>query len=230
MKKLLFAALLFLQPAPAADPAGGVVLFDGTSLEGWEFEEGGWAIEEDGSLTCRMKDFEADDGSVTPRGMGYIWTKQEYGDFELTLSYKLSEAANTGVFYRAETSDPIHRGSEVQLVDNAGFQKEHGEKDERKLNGSFYDGKGPEADPANPVGQWNALILKCEGPRVTCHINGVRVFDVDVDDWTEVGKNPDGTTNKFKVAIRDKPRKGRIGLQNHGQVVWFKDIRVKSLD
>jgi hypothetical protein len=57
----------------------------------------------------------------------------------------------------------------------------------------------------------------------------VKTFDVDVNDWTEVGKNPDGTTNKFKKAIKDKPRSGFIGLQNHGQVVWFKNVKIRRL-
>jgi hypothetical protein len=73
------------------------------------------------------------------------------------------------------------------------------------------------------------FVLRCEGGRQTCHLNGVLVFDVDVNDWPVAGKNPDGTPNKIKVAIKDKPRIGRIGLQNHGQVVWFNDIRGKSL-
>jgi len=225
---LLLAALVsFTLPALAADE---VVLFDGKSLDAWEFAEGAWEIEEDSSLVCRMKDFEADDGTITKRGMGYIWTKADYGDFELSLSYKLSEGANSGVFYRSEKADPVHRGFEVQLMDDAGFQKTHGTLDARKLNGSFYEGKAPEADPAKPVGEWNTYTLRCEGTRMICAINGVQVFDVDVNDWPEAGKNPDGTPNKFKVAIKDKPRSGRIGLQNHGQVVWFKDIRVKPLN
>ena len=114
-------------------------------------------------------------------------------------------------------------------MDNVGFQKTHGKKEPRKLNGSFYEGKGPSAHPANPVGEWDRLILKAVGPRITCHINGVEVFDVDVNDWPEVGKNPDGTPNKFKVAIKDKPRSGYIGFQNHGQVVWFRDIKITDL-
>jgi len=226
---LLLAALLFSLSLPAT-AADETVLFDGSNLDAWEFAEGAWEIEEDGSLVCRMKGFEADDGTITKRGMGYIWTKADYGDFELSLSYKLSEGANSGVFYRSEKADPVHRGFEVQLMDDAGFQKTHGTLDARKLNGSFYEGKAPEADPAKPVGEWNTFTLKCEGTRMTCAINGVQVFDVDVNDWPEAGKNPDGTPNKFKVAIKDKPRSGRIGLQNHGQVVWFKDIRVKPLN
>ncbi|MEM9018019.1 MAG: family 16 glycoside hydrolase, partial [Verrucomicrobiota bacterium] len=67
-------------------------------------------------------------------------------------------------------------------------------------------------------------------PKVQCWINGTEVFNVDLDDWPEVGKNPDGTPNKFKVAIKDKPRRGFIGFQNHGQVIWFRNIAVKKLD
>ncbi len=228
-RSLFLSALLCLPAAPlVAGPE--TVLFDGTSLTAWEFAPGAWEIEEDGSLVCRMESSEGDDGTVKTRSMGYIWTKADYGDFELSLSYKLSKAANSGVFYRSDKGDPVHRGFEVQLMDDAGYQEAHGKLDGRKLNGSFYEGRAPEADPAKPVGQWNTLVLKCAGPRMTCHINGVRVFDVDVEDWPEAGKNPDGTTNKFKVAIRDKPRTGRIGLQNHGQAVWFRDIRVRSLE
>ena len=226
---LLLAALLFSLSLPAT-AADETVLFDGSNLDAWELAEGAWEIEEDGSLVCRMKEFEADDGTITKRGMGYIWTKADYGDFELSLSYKLSEGANSGVFYRSEKADPVHRGFEVQLMDDAGYQKAHGLLDARKRNGSFYEGKAPEADPAKPVGEWNTFTLKCEGTRMICAINGVQVFDVDVNDWPEAGKNPDGSPNKFKIAIKDKPRTGRIGLQNHGQVVWFKDIRVKQLN
>lgn len=234
MKTILFALLLLVSHPPlvrAVDPDPGVtVLFDGKSLDAWEFAPGAWEIEEDGSLVCRMETSEGDDGTVKTRSMGYIWTKADYGDFELSLSYKISEGANSGVFYRAEKSDPVHRGFEVQLMDDEGYQKTHGTLDAKKRNGSFYEGKAPEADAAKPVGEWNTLVLRCEGTRQTCHLNGVKVFDVDVNDWPEAGKNPDGTANKFKVAIKDKPRQGRIGLQNHGQVVWFKEIRVKPLE
>jgi hypothetical protein len=108
---LLLAALVsFTLPALAADE---VVLFDGKSLDAWEFAEGAWEIEEESSLVCRMKAFEADDGSITKRGMGYIWTKADYGDFELSLSYKLSEGANSGVFYSAS---PCGRASQQHAL------------------------------------------------------------------------------------------------------------------
>lgn len=231
MKYFLIAVFASLGFVFAADSEKEkVVLFDGENLDAWDYPEGSWEIAEDGSLTCNMQEVTTKSGETKTRGMGDIWTKKEYGDFELTLSYKLSEGANSGVFYRADKDDHVHRGFEVQLMDNEGFQKTHGEKEPRKLNGSFYDAKRPAAYPANPVGEWDTLTLKCVGPRVTCSINGVETFDVDVNDWPEVGKNPDGTSNKFKVAIKDKPRRGYIGLQNHGQYVWFKDVAIRALD
>ena len=73
----------------------------------------------------------------TVRGKGYIWSKAEYENFDLTLSYKLSEGANSGVFYRVnDKNNPVQDGLEVQLMDNEGFQKTHGKKDAKKLNGS----------------------------------------------------------------------------------------------
>ena len=55
--------------------------------------------------------------------MGYLWTKQEFEDFELHLEYKLSEGANSGIFYRSDPQDPVQKGFEIQLMDNTGFQK-----------------------------------------------------------------------------------------------------------
>jgi len=211
----------------AAEPE---VLFDGKGLGEWDFVEGGWEIESDGSMACRMKEVKDKKGKTVARAMGYAWSKKTYGDFELTLSYKLSEGANSGVFYRADPKNPVQEGLEIQLMDNVGFQKTHGKKDARKLNGSFYDAKAPEKDAAKPVGEWNTLKLVCKGAKIELHINGIRSFAVNADDWITPGKNPDGTTNKFKKAIKGFPRSGHIGLQNHGQEVWFKDIKIKALE
>ncbi len=221
--------ILACTAAPDGDGDGDEILFDGKKLEAWSFRDGAWAIDGEGAMTCRMEKVKDKKGNLRTRGMGYAWSKKTYGDFELTLSYKLSHGANSGVFYRADPKNPVQGGFEIQLMDNEGFQKTHGKKDAKKLNGSFYDGKAPSSDPSNPVGQWNRLKLTCRGPKVTLAINGVSVFAVNVDDWKTPGKNPDGTGNKFKKALKDFPRHGHIGLQNHGQPVWFKDIRIKPL-
>ncbi len=212
-------------PSQAAE-----VLFDGKNMDKFEFAPKSWEIEKDGSMVCRMQESKDKKGKVRVRGMGYIWTKREYADFELTLSYKLSPGANSGVFYRTDKNNPVQGGFELQLMDNEGFQKKANRVlPARKLNGSFYDGVAPAKDFSKPVGQWNKLVLRCEGSVVTCHINEGKCFQVNLDDWDTPGKNPDGSENKFKSALKDLPRKGRIGFQNHGQVVWFKEISLRPL-
>ncbi len=224
----LFAVSQVIAVAPAS---GGepVTLFDGSNTDNWEFSKGAWVIEDDGTLSCRMEEVKQKNGTSRKKGMGYIWTQKDYENFELTLSYKLSEGCNSGVFFRTDPSNPVQAGFEIQLLDDEGFQKSHGKKHPKNLNGSFYDARGPMSDPAKPFGQWNHLKLTCNGPQVRVEINGELVNDVNVDDWKTPMKNPDGTANKFKTALKELPRTGRIGFQNHGQVVWFKNVTIREL-
>ena len=144
--------------------------------------------------------------------------------------YKLSPGANSGIFYRSDKDNPVNGGFEIQLMDNEGFQKKSGRVlPARKLNASFYDGVAPKGDYSKPVGQWNHSRLVCKGPEVAFHLNGKLAFKINLNDWKEAGKNPDGSSNKFKKALKDLPRKGKIGFQNHGQVVWFKNIKIREL-
>jgi len=206
------------------------VLFDGKSLEAFEYAPKSWEIEKDGSVVCRMEKTKDKKGKERIRGMGYLWTKEEFSDFELTLEYKLSPGANSGIFYRSDKDNPVNGGFEIQLMDNEGFQKKSGRVlPARKLNASFYDGVAPKGDYSKPVGQWNHSRLVCKGPEVSFHLNGKLAFKINLNDWKEAGKNPDGSSNKFKKALKDLPRKGKIGFQNHGQVVWFKNIKIREL-
>lgn len=206
------------------------ILFNGTSLNAFELGPGSWEIEKDGSVVCRMQKTKDKKGKERIRGMGYLWTKEEFSDFELSLEYKLSAGANSGIFYRSDKNNPVNGGFEIQLMDNEGFQKKANKVlPPRKLNASFYDGVAPKGDFSKPVGQWNHSRLVCKGPEVSFHLNGKVAFKINLDDWKQAGKNPDGSVNKFKVALKDLPREGRIGFQNHGQVVWFRKITIKSL-
>lgn len=227
MKHLLtFAtALLFTTSAFSDDYKP---LFTGKDLQEWEFREGGWVIEDD-AMTCRMEEVKQKNGKVRKRGMGYIWTRDNYENFVLKLSYKLSEGANSGVFYRTDPENPVQGGFEVQLLDNKGFQKAKGKKDGKNLNGAFYDCKAADSDPVKPVGQWNTMTLTCNGPIIQLDINGKRINEINIDQWDTAGKNPDGSSNKFRTALKDLPRTGRIGFQNHGQVVWIKDVSIRPL-
>lgn len=206
------------------------ILFSGLNLKAFEFRPYSWEIETDGSLVCRMEMIKDKKGVGRLRGMGYIWTKNDFADFELSLEYKLTEGANSGIFYRSDKNDPVQNGFEIQLMDNIGFQKKAKKVlPSRKLNASFYDGMAPKGDFSKTVGQWNHAKLICNGPQVSFFLNGKLAFLVNLDEWKEPGKNPDGSTNKFKKPLKDIPRIGRIGFQNHGQVVWFRKINIREL-
>ncbi len=227
--KPAFTFFVFLSAVATLHAAPAEILFDGSNLNAFEYREGGWVIE-DGAMTCRMEETKDKKGRKRVSGMGYIWTKKDYSDFELAFSYRLSEAANSGVFYRTDKDNPVQGGFEIQLMDDAGYAKKLGhEMDGRKRNGSFYEGKAPSSYPAKAPGEWNTMVLTCKGPSIKVRINGVEVIDVNVDDWNTAGKNPDGSVNKFKTALKDLPRTGKIGFQNHGQVVWFKDVTIRNL-
>ena len=221
--------LILLLPVSLLANAGETVLFDGKNLDSWTYEPGGWVIESDGSMVCQVESVKAKDGTIRHRGKGYIWTKKTYQDFELSLSYKLTEAANSGVFFRTDRNNPVQGGFEIQLLDNEGFQKVKGAKDTKNLNGAFYDCQAALADPAKGVGTWNRFTLRCKGSIIEYSINGVKVNRIDIDRWDMPNKNPDGSSNKFKTALKDLPRKGHIGFQNHGNVVWFKDVTISEI-
>lgn len=231
MKRLTGVALLsllgFAMSTVADEPR---VLFDGTNTDAWEFREGSWSIDDSGSLRCHMEEVRQKNGNTRTRGMGYIWTREPFDDFELSLSYKLSEAANGGVFFRTDPTNPVQGGFEIQLMDDEGIRRSRGELEAKKLNGSLYDCQAASRNPGKPAGQWNDLKLTCRGPMIRLEINGETVNEANVDRWDTPMQNPDGSKNKFKTALKDLPRSGRIGFQNHGQVVWFKDIKIRELD
>lgn len=233
MKFLAYStAIVFVAMAvdfPTANAQPPLSLFNGESLEQWEFAEGGWMVDEDGSLTCRMDKVKQKNGTVKVRSKGYIWTKQDYDNFELTLSYKLSATANTGIFFRTDQTNPVQGGFEIQLLDNEGFQKLKGKKDPKNLNGALYDCQAASSDVQKAIGEWNQLKLTCKGSIVELQINGVAVNKADIDQWDTPNRNPDGSPNKFKTALNNLPANGKIGLQNHGNVVWFKDITIRPL-
>ena len=207
-----------------------VWLFSGSNLNSFELRPGSWEIEKDGSLVCRMETIKDGKGKERIRGMGYLWTKEKFGDFSLSLEYKLSEGANSGIFYRTDKDNPVQGGLEIQLMDNEGFQKKANKVlPPKKLNASFYDGAAPKGDFSKPLGQWNQAELTCIGSKVSFFLNGKEAFSINLNDWKEAGKNPDGSTNKFKTALKDLPRTGRIGFQNHGQVVWYRNISINEL-
>jgi hypothetical protein len=179
-------------------------------LSNCEFSPGTWAVE---------------DGVLTRKGGGSIWTKAQYGDFILDLEFKVDKETNSGVFFRtADIEDPVQTGIEVQIYDSQGK-----EKATKYDCGAIYDIQEPSVNTAKPAGEWNRMTIMAKGSKISVVMNDEQIIDIDLDNWTEPNKNPDGTKNKFNTAYKDSARVGAFGFQDHGKPVWYRNIRVKKL-
>lgn len=213
------AALIFLAGPLATGHAaerekGYVPLFEGKTLAGWhETGTKGWTVR-DGAIVAPGK------------GGGWLRSDNEYGDFILRLEYNIGKRGNSGVFVRAGTQGRTSRtGFEVQIMDDAG------RKPTRHSTGSLYDMVPPTKNAAKPAGEWNAYEITARGSRVQIRLNGELVQDIHTDDpalnaaIAEQHKNQSG----FPL-LKDRRRRGYIGLQNHGDPVQFRNIRIMALN
>ncbi|MHC4912110.1 MAG: family 16 glycoside hydrolase [Planctomycetota bacterium] len=175
------------------------------------YKKGSWAME---------------DGVLVRKGGGDIWTKEAFGDFILDLEFKTAKKANSGVFVRTgDIADFVQTGIEVQILDYAGNDSAKS----RGACGAIYHCLAPKKDVVKKTGEWNRYTITCKANRIHVVLNGEQIIDMDLDLWTEAHKNPDGTKNKFRTAFKDMPREGHIGLQDHGDPVWFRNIKIKPL-
>jgi type 1 glutamine amidotransferase len=201
------------QTAPAESEEDWTVLFDGTNLDAWQRADGGapgagWKIE-DGALVRADK-------------AGDLWTKSRWGDFVLDLEFKTH--GNSGIFVRTDNpKDCVQTGIEVQVLDSWGKQTP-----DKHDCGAIYDCLAPSKTVVRE-NEWNRVAITCQGSHITVAMNGETITDMDLDQWTEPGKNPDGSKNKFKKALKDFKREGHIGLQDHGAYVAYRNIRVRPL-
>lgn len=199
---------------PAKDGKNGwLPLFD--PLHGWTATGNpeAWTVD-DGAIVCLAK-----------KG-GYLRTLEPYGDFVLSVDYKIEKGTNSGIFFRwSNLKDPVHTGIEMQVIDSHG-KATPGKHDD----GAIYDLVPPARNVTRPAGEWNTAVITCRGNLIMIELNGEKICEMDLDRYTEPGKNPDGTKNKFKYAWRDLPRKGYIGFQDHGGKAWFRNIRLKPLE
>ena len=204
-----------LTPAEQAD--GWTLLFDGQSLKGWRSFRSpqpphGWHAE-DGELVRR-------------EGGGDIMTVGEFGDFELRLEWRMSKNGNSGIMFRVtdEGNQTYETGPEFQILDNLGHRDG---KDPMTSAGSNYALHPPVRDVTNPVGEWNEVRLVVNGAHVEHWMNGVKLLEYELwsDDW-----NRRVAASKFaKMPGYGRAKRGHIVLQDHGDLVWFRNIKLKEL-
>ncbi|MFQ5806314.1 MAG: family 16 glycoside hydrolase [Phycisphaerae bacterium] len=195
------------QRAPAP---GWAQLFNGRDLTGWTCKPDAWVVEE---------------GVLTRKGGSDIWTEDRFGDFILELEFRLDHGTNSGIFFRtADIRDCVQTGIEIQVLDSYG-KDQPGKHD----CGAIYDCAAPRKNMVKKTGEWNHLVLTCRGGMINVVMNGEEIIDMNLDEWTEPHKNPDGSKNKFRTAYRDMPRVGHIGFQDHGSPIWYRNIRILPL-
>lgn len=224
---LALLALLTSLPLCAAAPnaltpeeqrAGWRLLFDGKSLDGWrslksEQPGRGWRAE-DGALVLRSK-------------AGDLVTDQAFGDFELSLEWKVAEAANSGVIYRVglDQAQTFRTGPEYQVLDNLEARDNHPASHRA---GALYDLMGVEDNVANPAGQWNQARIVVRGWHVQHWLNGVKTADIDLESAEGralIARSKFKGWREFASLAR-----GHIALQDHGDVVSFRSIKLRDLN
>jgi len=197
--------------------AGWILLFDGKSLDGWTTPEG------------RESNTPIQDGAINSHGCGgYMMTySQPFADFTLALDFKISPKCNSGIFVRTFPLTPLPgkdvgwNGIEIAIDDTT----EAGYVD----TGAIYDLSKPTKNTMKPAGEWNHIEITCKGPVITVVLNGEKVNECDLSKFTEPNKRPDGSAHKFDHRFSTHPKKGYIGLQDHGSDCWYKNIKVKRL-
>jgi hypothetical protein len=217
----LIAAILAFSPGLAQQPDkdGFVPLFNGKDLSNWR-PATNWAVE-NGVIVLK------DRSDRKEHNDNYLWTQESYGDFVLDLEFRPVQGTNSGIFLRtSDVADPVYTGIEVQVAPTAPPAPGGGIR--KNGVGAIYDLVQPKQVEVKPE-EWHRYTITCRGSNISVVLSGIPVSEMDLDRWTEVGQNPDGSTNKFKRALKDFARTGYIGLQDHGTPVSYRNIRIKKL-
>ena len=208
---------------------GWKLLFTGKNTKGWHKYGGGsidsvWKIK-DKSLsldTSVKKKFDI-------KGDWDIVTDEEYENFDLKLEWKISKNGNSGIIFyihedKARYNWPWGSGMEMQVLDNDGHPDG---KLQKHRAGDLYDIIACSKETVKPVGEWNLAEIKCVNGKLDLYLNGENVVSTTLwdDKWP------------FKIAaskFRNMDgfgtyKKGRIGLQDHGNEVCFRNIRIRKL-
>jgi hypothetical protein len=210
----------------ASNSSDWVSLFDGKTFTGWHgFNKGtdsikNWMIE-DSALVCL--------GAAKDAHGGDIVTDKSYGNFELEWDWKVTKGANSGVMYHViedkKYQAPYETGPEYQVIDDIDFPEKL--EDWQKAGADYAIMPANEKKKLNPVGQWNSSRLIYNNGHVEHWLNGEKVveFDRSSDTW----KNMRATGKWKDYPDYGKADSGGIALQDHGNKVYFKNIRIKEL-
>ena len=195
-----------------------VSIFDGETLKGWtnsnggEVKEGGW-LAKDGVLYRKAKG-------------GDLYTAKEYADFEFRWEWKISSKGNSGVKYRVTKYGSTNLGPEYQVLDDENHPD--GAKGANRQTAAFYDVLEPAKDkPIKQPGKFNSSRILVKGNTVKHFLNGKNVLTYKLgSDEVKAAI----AKSKFKnLKVFGQRLAGHILLQDHGDAVWYRNIRIRDL-
>ncbi len=199
------------------------MLFDGKTKTGWHI----WQNKTDGSA-WKVADGVLYIDTTVKNGGGDLITDAEYENYHLSLEWKISKNGNSGIIFGIK-EDPkytysFYTGPEMQVLDNDGHPDG---KIYKHRAGNLYDLIASEQEPVKPVGEWNTAEIKWVNNKLEMYLNGVLVVSTTTNDeaWNKMVAG-----SKFKTLTDfGKFTKGKIGLQDHGDPVWYRNIRIRKL-
>jgi hypothetical protein len=214
---------------PEEKTAGWELLFDGTTLNGWKRYNRDtigplWSVRE-GAIVCDGRGF----GEGTAKVGGSLITQRQFGNFELSLEWKISPGGNSGILYHVveqpQFKQSYETGPEYQVLDDGGWK---GQLREEQKAGGNYDMYGPPSSKKlMPVGEWNTAKLIYNNGHVEHWLNGEKVveFEEGSADFITRYKKSKWTGYPGWNTFKD----GAISLQDHGAPVYFRNIKIRVL-
>lgn len=200
---------------------GWELLFDGKTTDNWKTFNGG-----------EVTGWKVIDGILQNSGVGSdhggdIISKKQYSNFELYLEWKIAPASNSGIFYHVQeglTNAIYETGPEYQLLDDNGWPNK---LEPHQYSGANYGMHTPENAHVVEINEWNITRIIVNGPHIEHWLNGNKVVEYDLwtDAWNEL---------KSKSKWAEKPhygmaKSGHIGLQDHGGLTMFRNIKIREL-
>lgn len=211
---------------------GWTLLFDGTTSNGWrgynktEFPKG-WEIA-DGTLHC----IGTGTGEAGAENGGDIIYDKKFKNFHLKVEWKIGVGGNSGIFYLGQEIPewPIYKTApEMQVLDNVNHIDANMGKDGNRQAGSLYDLIPAKPQNAKPVGEWNTAEVICYKGTVVHKQNGETVLEYHLwtDDWKKMVAESKFPNLNEKWA--DVATEGYIAFQDHGDDVWYRNVKIKEL-
>ena len=212
---------------PAEKTGGWQLLFDGKTMGGWHGYNGqnlkAWTIED-----CALKTT-GTEGNYGSDKRADLVTDAPYTNFEISIDWKASKGGNSGIIYGvvedAKYDAPWKTGPEYQFIDDVGFPEK---LEEWQKAGADYAMHLPnDQKTLKPVGEWNNTRIVVRGPHVEHWLNGKKILEFErwTPEWQKLRDS-----GKWKEAPDyGLAKTGRIVLQDHGSVFWFRNVKIRTI-